>query len=95
MVCTGYDQTERRECTGMTPPFCIHDMGRCGKPAVMKIDMRPQFHSILFYCAEHIPVGFNGVIPEGYELDQGIDPCGGRDCDQCEIGGCDHGIEVS
>lgn len=22
------------------------------------------------------------------------DPCGGRDCDQCEIGGCDHGIEV-
>ena len=23
------------------------------------------------------------------------DPCGGRDCDTCEIGGCDHGIEVS
>lgn len=21
------------------------------------------------------------------------DPCGGRDCDTCEIGGCDHGIE--
>lgn len=22
------------------------------------------------------------------------DPCGGRDCDTCEIGGCDHGQEV-
>jgi len=22
------------------------------------------------------------------------DPCGGRNCDTCEIGGCDHGIEV-
>ena len=22
------------------------------------------------------------------------DPCNGRDCDTCEIGGCDHGIEV-
>jgi hypothetical protein len=22
------------------------------------------------------------------------DPCGGRNCDECEIGGCDHGIEV-
>ena len=21
------------------------------------------------------------------------DPCGGRECDTCEIGGCDHGIE--
>ncbi len=21
------------------------------------------------------------------------DPCGDRDCDTCEIGGCDHGIE--
>jgi hypothetical protein len=21
------------------------------------------------------------------------DPCGGRVCDECEIGGCDHGIE--
>ena len=22
------------------------------------------------------------------------DPCGGRSCDECEIGGCDHGREV-
>jgi len=22
-----------------------------------------------------------------------VDPCGGRVCDECEIGGCDHGIE--
>lgn len=22
------------------------------------------------------------------------DPCGGRDCDECEIGGCDHGRPV-
>jgi hypothetical protein len=21
------------------------------------------------------------------------DPCGGRSCDECEIGGCDHGNE--
>jgi flavoprotein len=20
------------------------------------------------------------------------DPCGGRSCDECEVGGCDHGI---
>lgn len=25
----------------------------------------------------------------------GADPCGGRDCNECEIGGCDHGIESS
>lgn len=23
------------------------------------------------------------------------DPCGGRDCITCEIGGCDHGTEVT
>ncbi len=22
------------------------------------------------------------------------DPCGDRDCDTCEIGGCDHGTKV-
>jgi hypothetical protein len=22
------------------------------------------------------------------------DPCNGRDCNECEIGGCDHGVEV-
>ena len=28
------------------------------------------------------------------EISQKYDPCSGRSCDECEIGGCDHGREV-
>jgi len=35
----------------------------------MQIDMGPDWFGIInYYCADHIPVGFNGVIPEGYEV---------------------------
>jgi hypothetical protein len=37
---------------------------KCEKEAVCRIDMTPEFFSILYYCNEHLPVGFNGIIPE-------------------------------
>jgi hypothetical protein len=32
-----------------------------------------------------------GTIDQKGNITQG-DPCSGRSCDECEIGGCDHGI---
>ena len=32
-------------------------------------------------------------IKEVIEEKRESDPCGGRSCDECEIGGCDHGNE--
>ena len=45
---------------------CDHDLARCGKPAVM---WAHGFYRHLYYCAEHIPVGFNGVIPESLKIE--------------------------
>jgi len=36
----------------------------CGKPAVCKIDMRPEWSGITYYCMDHLPTGWSGVIPD-------------------------------
>jgi hypothetical protein len=38
---------------------CVHD--NCTKDAVM---WTPAFYLHCYYCEDHIPVGFNGKIPE-------------------------------
>ena len=46
-----------KSCTGYRPAICV----TCGKkPAVM---WTPGFFVHGYYCGDHIPVGFNGVIP--------------------------------
>jgi hypothetical protein len=38
---------------------------QCGKPAIMKIEMgKDWFDTTLYYCEDHIPVGFNGIVPD-------------------------------
>ncbi len=32
---------------------------------------------------------------EDYDIYEVPDPCGNRDCSECEIGGCDHGESVA
>jgi hypothetical protein len=36
--------------------------------------------------------GADPVWMKSHEMDQADDRCGGRACNECEIGGCDHGI---
>ena len=40
------------------------------------------------------PAGLSDLAYHGIMAGLHDDPCGDRDCDTCEIGGCDHGIEV-
>lgn len=60
---TEWNGTETGEV--ITLHTCIHDMSRCGKIAVM---FTKGFYTDAYYCADHIPVGFNGVIPEELKL---------------------------
>jgi hypothetical protein len=46
----------------------------------MRKDCNPDETLWIWYCIE---CGWHEFF----------DPCGGRKCDECEIGGCDHGIE--
>ena len=49
----------------MTPPDCI----KCGKPAVM---WTPGSFCNGYYCEDHIPVGFNGHIPEDLRIENEV-----------------------
>ena len=49
-----------------TEKTCYHDLARCDKPVVM---WTHGFYVHHYYCADHIPVGFNGVIPESLRIE--------------------------
>jgi hypothetical protein len=41
-------------------------MSRCGKPAIM---FTRGFYCNAYYCNEHIPTGFNGIIPDDLKIE--------------------------
>ena len=48
---------------------CCHNGAGCINPVVM---WTPGFFVHGYYCAEHIPVGFNGVIPEDLRIENEV-----------------------